>query len=251
MSDVKHSCNYTRSDAFEAFEHITFLLLQCRGWRLSPRVLPPPQSPFRHLLECVLRDLQALGFARPEPSGGWRLLKKKKWNLLLRCARECVKCPHTRKCPLATLFRSKGWRLPNEQLIDSVYCEGEEGVNRTYTFIKNISAWQKAFNDLLLVLIHKRNHALTLSPRSLYNLTGDANRSSRLGKLLIYLKSIGLAERVNRSKRRKRYRLVPEHAWRRFISICGSKPPQERYKCDGCPLAPQCPYFRVVTAAQG
>ena len=116
-------------------------------------------------------------------------------------------------------------------------------------FTRKVNVLQMAFNDLLLVLTHKHSRSLTLSPRSLYNITGDASRSHRLGKVLKYLASLGLAERVNRCSRRKRYRLIPQPIWRRFISICGSKPPQERYKCDGCPLRDRCPYFRVVTVA--
>ena len=123
MSEQRtHSCNYTRSDAFEVFEHLSYLLLLQRPkWRLNQHKLPPPESPFGRLLRDVLRDLQGLGYAKPLPGGGWRLLKKKKWNLLLRCARECAQCKRKRGCPLATLFKLKGWRLPDKQLIISVY----------------------------------------------------------------------------------------------------------------------------------
>ena len=249
MSERTHSCNYGPREAFEVFEHLEYLMLQRPRWRLGPRVLPPPESPFYALLHAVLADLHALGFARPAEDGGWLLLKRKRWRPLLKCCRECVNCKHKRSCPLSKLFQSKGWRLPDEQLINSFY-EGEgEKEDEPAPPSRKTKFWQAAFNDLLLVLTRKRSHSLTLSPRLLYNHVGDVNRSHRVGKVLKYLASLGLAKRINRSKRRKRYRLTPQPIWHRFIQICGSKSSQERYKCDGCPLAPQCPYVIVTRRA--
>ena len=245
MSERGHSCNYTREQAFEVFEHLSYLLLLQRPkWRLGPRVLPPPESPFYALLRAVLTDLQGLGFARPLPGGGWLLIKIKRWRALLKCCRECVNCKHKRWCPLSKLFRSKGWPLPDEQLINQVY-EGEKE-DEPAPPSRKTKFWQAAFDDILLVLTHKRSRSLTLSPRLLYNITGNVNRSHTLGKVLKHLQELGLAERVNRSKKRKRYRLIPQQSWRRFISICGSKPPSERYKCSTCPHINQCPYAIVV-----
>ena len=98
-----------------------------------------------------------------------------------------------------------------------------------------------------IIEISRRKGSLMIKPQDLriYLGIGDIGSLTRFGRSLSILESIGLAKKINRGYRIKRYGLTPKHLWENFIEICSLS--QRRFACETdstlCGLIGICPFW--------
>jgi hypothetical protein len=101
-----------------------------------------------------------------------------------------------------------------------------------------------------IVEISRRKGSLMIKPQDLRIYLGidDIGSLTRFGRSLSLLKSIGLAKKINRGYRIKRYGLIPKELWKNFIDICSLN--QRRFTCETdstlCGLIGICPYWKAL-----
>jgi len=101
-----------------------------------------------------------------------------------------------------------------------------------------------------IIEISKRKGSLMIKPQDLRIYLGidDIGSLTRFGRSLSLLETIGLAKKINRGYRIKRYGLIPKALWENFIDICSLN--QRRFACETdstlCGLIGICPYWRAM-----
>jgi len=101
-----------------------------------------------------------------------------------------------------------------------------------------------------IIEISRRKGSLMIKPQDLRIYLGidDIGSLTRFGRSLSLLETIGLAKKINRGYRIKRYGLTPKHLWSEFIEICSLN--QKRFTCETdstlCGLIGICPYWRAM-----
>ena len=98
-----------------------------------------------------------------------------------------------------------------------------------------------------IIEISRRKGSLMIKPQDLRIYLGidDIGSLTRFGRSLSLLERIGLAKKINRGYRIKRYGLTPKHLWSEFIEICSLN--QRRFICETdstlCGLIGICPFW--------
>jgi hypothetical protein len=101
-----------------------------------------------------------------------------------------------------------------------------------------------------IIEISKRKGSLMIKPQDLriYLSIDDIGSLTRFGRSLSLLETIGLAKKINRGHRIKRYGLIPKELWKNFIEICSLN--QRRFTCETdstlCGLIGICPYWKAM-----
>jgi hypothetical protein len=101
-----------------------------------------------------------------------------------------------------------------------------------------------------IIEISRRKGSLTIKPQDLRIYLGinDIGSLTRFGRSLSLLETIGLAKKINRGYRIKRYGLTPKHIWSEFIEKCNLN--QRRFTCETdstlCGLIGICPYWKAM-----
>jgi|GEM_PF-1909472 len=101
-----------------------------------------------------------------------------------------------------------------------------------------------------IVEISKRKGCLAIKTQDLAIYLGirDIGSLTRFGRTLSFLETIGLAKKINRGYRIKRYGLIPKELWKNFIEICSLN--QRRFTCETdstlCGLIGICPYWKAM-----
>jgi len=101
-----------------------------------------------------------------------------------------------------------------------------------------------------IIEISRRKGSLMIKPQDLRIYLGidDIGSLTRFGRSLSLLERIGLAKKINRGYRIKRYGLTPKHLWSEFIEICSLN--QRRFICETdstlCGLIGICPYWKAL-----
>ena len=110
-----------------------------------------------------------------------------------------------------------------------------------------LRSWVREALSYVLDVVEARKR-LRVRPVDLSTYLGVRDRHAlvRLGRVLALLRELGLATYTHSPKvRPKRYRLVPRELWMRFAEECN----RGRFRCEAgedCPLAGECPYWRVL-----
>jgi len=98
-----------------------------------------------------------------------------------------------------------------------------------------------------IIEISRRKGCLAIKTQDLAIYLGirDIGSLTRFGRSLSFLERIGLAKKINRGYRIKRYGLIPKALWEHFIEICSLS--QRRFTCETdstlCGLVGVCPYW--------
>jgi hypothetical protein len=101
-----------------------------------------------------------------------------------------------------------------------------------------------------IIEISRRKGSLMIKPQDLRIYLGinDIGSLTRFGRTLSLLEAIGLAKKINRGYRIKRYGLTPKHVWKNFIDICSIN--ERRFACETdstlCGLIGICPYWKAL-----
>ena len=98
-----------------------------------------------------------------------------------------------------------------------------------------------------IIEISRRKGSLMVKTQDLRIYLGidDIGSLTRFGRSLSILERIGLAKKINRGYRIKRYGLTPKHLWSEFIEICNIN--ERRFTCETdstlCGMIGVCPYW--------
>jgi len=98
-----------------------------------------------------------------------------------------------------------------------------------------------------IIEISRRKGSLNVKTQDLRIYLGihDIGSLTRFGRTLSFLETIGLAKKINRGYRIKRYGLIPKELWKNFIDICSLN--QRRFTCETdstlCGLIEVCPFW--------
>jgi len=101
-----------------------------------------------------------------------------------------------------------------------------------------------------IIEISRRKGSLNVKTQDLRIYLGihDIGSLTRFGRTLSFLETIGLAKKINRGYRIKRYGLEPKELWKNFIEICSLN--QRRFTCETdstlCGLIEICPYWKAM-----
>jgi hypothetical protein len=101
-----------------------------------------------------------------------------------------------------------------------------------------------------IIEISRRKGSLMIKPQDLRIYLGinDIGSLTRFGRSLSLLETIGLAKKINRGYRIKRYGLIPKELWKNFIDICSIN--KRRFTCETdstlCGLIGICPYWKAL-----